>query len=137
MTYNIRVVWPFASKDSGDQSPTGRRLVLPDCKHVAVSTATSRRSMADQLQTCHRLVGDYFLVSLYVHKLVYKSHRSPVSCKEISREQVANRLQSRCKQGFKHLSKLLQDFNIAKSEQSSHTPGGSHQRLYHFNCKEK
>ena len=32
--------------------------------------------------------------------LLDKSHRSPVSCKEISREQVANRLQSRCKQGF-------------------------------------
>ena len=27
--------------------------------------------------------------------------------------------------------------NIAKSEQSSHTPGGSHQRPYHFNWKEK
>ena len=34
-------------------------------------------------------------------KWLGKSHRSPVSCKEISREQVANRLQSRCKQGFK------------------------------------
>ena len=33
-------------------------------------------------------------------KWLDKSHRSPVSCKEISREQVANRLQSRCKQGF-------------------------------------
>ena len=28
------------------------------------------------------------------------------------------------------------DSNIAKSEQSSHTPGGSHQRSYHFNWKE-
>ena len=27
--------------------------------------------------------------------------------------------------------------NIAKSEQSSHTPGGSHQRAYHFNWKER
>ena len=27
--------------------------------------------------------------------------------------------------------------NIAKSEQSSHTPGGSHQRPYHFNWKEE
>ena len=27
--------------------------------------------------------------------------------------------------------------NIAKSEQSSHTPGGSHQRPYHLNWKEK
>ena len=27
--------------------------------------------------------------------------------------------------------------NIAKSEQSSHIPGGSHQRPYHFNWKEK
>ena len=27
--------------------------------------------------------------------------------------------------------------NIAKSEQSSHTPGGSHQRPYHFNWKER
>ena len=26
--------------------------------------------------------------------------------------------------------------NIAKSEQSSRTPGGSHQRQYHFNLKE-
>ena len=34
-------------------------------------------------------------------KWLDKSHRSPVSCKEISREQVANRLQSRCKQGFR------------------------------------
>ena len=33
-------------------------------------------------------------------KWLDKSHRSPVSCKEISREQVANRLQSRCKQGL-------------------------------------
>ena len=34
-------------------------------------------------------------------KWLGKSHRSPVSCKEISREQVANRLQSRCKQGLR------------------------------------
>ena len=27
--------------------------------------------------------------------------------------------------------------NIAKSEQSSHTPGGSHHRPYHFNWKER
>ena len=27
--------------------------------------------------------------------------------------------------------------NIAKSEQSSHTPGGSHQRPYHFNLLER
>ena len=27
--------------------------------------------------------------------------------------------------------------NIAKSEQSSHTPGSSHQRQYHFNKKER
>ena len=33
-------------------------------------------------------------------KWLDKSRRSPVSCKEISRKQVANRLQSRCKQGF-------------------------------------
>ena len=33
-------------------------------------------------------------------KWLDKSHRSPVSCKEISREQVANRSQSQCKQGF-------------------------------------
>ena len=32
-------------------------------------------------------------------------------------------------------SELLQ--NIAKGEQSSHTPGGSHQRPYHFNWKER
>ena len=31
-----------------------------------------------------------------------------------------------------NLSKL----NIARSEQSSHTPGGSHQMPYHFNWKE-
>ena len=31
---------------------------------------------------------------------LYKSHRSPISCKEISREQVANRSRSQCKQGF-------------------------------------
>ena len=37
-------------------------------------------------------------------KWLGKSHRSPVSCKEISREQVANRLQSRCKQGFNELT---------------------------------
>ena len=36
-------------------------------------------------------------------KWLDKSHRSPVSCKEISREQVANRLQSRCKQGLNQL----------------------------------
>ena len=36
-------------------------------------------------------------------KWLDKSHRSPVSCKEISREQVANRSRSQCKQGFKHL----------------------------------
>ena len=34
-------------------------------------------------------------------KWLDKSHRSPVSCKEISREQVANRLQSRFKQGLR------------------------------------
>ena len=28
-------------------------------------------------------------------------------------------------------------FNIAKSEQSSHTPGGSHHRPYHFNLLER
>ena len=27
--------------------------------------------------------------------------------------------------------------NIAKSEQSSHTPGGSHHRPYHFNVMER
>ena len=27
--------------------------------------------------------------------------------------------------------------NIAKSEQSSHNPGGSHQRPYHFNLLER
>ena len=27
--------------------------------------------------------------------------------------------------------------NIAKSEQSSHTPGGCHQRPYHFDWKER
>ena len=37
-------------------------------------------------------------------KWLDKSHRSPVSCKEISREQVANRLQSRCKRGFSFIS---------------------------------
>ena len=31
----------------------------------------------------------------------------------------------------------LTNGNIAKSEQSSHTPGGSHQRPYHINWKEK
>ena len=40
-------------------------------------------------------------------KWLDKSHRSPVSCKEISREQVANRLQSRCKQGLSyHMSNM-------------------------------
>ena len=39
-------------------------------------------------------------------KWLGKSHRSPVSCKEISREQVANRLQSRCKQGFIQTKKI-------------------------------
>ena len=34
-------------------------------------------------------------------KWLGKSHRLPVSCKEISCEQVANRLQSRCKQGLR------------------------------------
>ena len=29
--------------------------------------------------------------------------------------------------------KYKKKINIAKSEQSSHTPGGSHQRPYHFN----
>ena len=33
-------------------------------------------------------------------KWLDKSHRSPVSCKEISRKQVANRSQSQCKQGL-------------------------------------
>ena len=33
-------------------------------------------------------------------KWLDKSHRSPVSCKEISCEQVANRSRSQCKQGF-------------------------------------
>ena len=64
--YSIRYVWPFESKDSGNQSPTSRLVAvrfLPDCKHVALSTATSRRSIADQLQTCRRLVGDYNLLS--------------------------------------------------------------------------
>ena len=53
-----------------DWSPTSRRSILPDCKHVAVTTATSRRSVADQLQTCRRLVGDYNLLSIYGHKVV-------------------------------------------------------------------
>ena len=34
-----------------------------------------------------------------------------------------------------YLNKLI--INIAKSEQSSHTPGSGLQRLYHFNWKEK
>ena len=33
-------------------------------------------------------------------KCLDKSHRAPVSCKEISREQVANRSRSQCKQGL-------------------------------------
>ena len=33
-------------------------------------------------------------------KWLDKSHRSPVSCKEINREQVANRSRSQCKQGL-------------------------------------
>ena len=41
-------------------------------------------------------------------KLLDKSNRSPVSCKEISREQVANRLQSRCKQGLNQMKTLTQ-----------------------------
>ena len=34
------------------------------------------------------------------------------------------------------MSSLPASINIAKSEQSSHTPGGSHQGPYHFNLKE-
>ena len=107
-------------QDSGDKSPTSHRLVadysptshrlvadrfLPDCKHVAVSTATSRRLIADPLQTCRRLVGDYNLDPNMGIKWLHKSHRLPVSCKEISRKQVVNRLRSRCKQGLTQLVK--------------------------------
>ena len=38
---------------------------------------------------------------------------------------------------FLALNFFMHIFNIAKSEQSSHTPGGSHQRPNHFNLKEK
>ena len=42
-------------------------------------------------------------------------------------------------QGKSNIAPLFQSGaikNIAKSEQSSHTPSGSHQRPYHFNWKE-
>ena len=67
---------------------------------------SSRRSIADLLQTCRRLVGNYNLYPNMDIKWLHKSHRSPVSCIEISREQVANRLPSRCKQGFSNLFSL-------------------------------
>ena len=69
-----------------------------------MSTATSRRLIADPLQTCRRLVGDYNLDPNMGIKWLHKSHRSPVSCIEISREQIANRLRSRCKQGLRQSS---------------------------------
>ena len=33
------------------------------------------------------------------------------------------------------MKNVINIVNIAKSEQSSHTPGGSHQRPYNFNWK--
>ena len=68
-----------------------------------MSTATSRRSIADQLQTCRRLVGNYNLYPNMDIKWLHKSHRSPISCKKISGESVANRSRSRCKQGLRCL----------------------------------
>ena len=48
-------------------------------------------------------------------KWLDKSHGSPVSCKEISREQVANRSRSQCKQGFTDILKItMNEFIAAK-----------------------
>ena len=38
---------------------------------------------------------------------------------------------------LQHWYILISSLNIAKSEQSSHTPSGSHQRSYHFNLLER
>ena len=45
-----------------------------------------------------------------------------------------------CCNSFVKISAVAQQYNIAKSEQSSHTPGGSHHRRlrpYHFNFLER
>ena len=101
MTYSIRYVWLFASKDSGDQLPTYHDLVAD--RFYLMQTCCR---VTDQLQTCRRLVGNYNLYPNMDIKWLHKSHRSPVSCKEISRKQVANRSRSRCKQGLTYCFRI-------------------------------
>ena len=91
-----------------DWSPTSCRLVADwspiGFNLVANMSPCLRRQVADQSQTSCKPVADYSAIKIFYPnmgiKWLGKSHRSPVSCKEISREQVANRLQSRCKQGL-------------------------------------
>ena len=80
-------------------SPTSHQLVADRFYLIAnmspCHSLTGCRSIADQLQTCWRLVGNYNLYPYMGINWLHKSHRSPVSCKEISHEQVADRLRSR------------------------------------------
>ena len=106
MTYSIRYVWLFASKDSGDQVADWFYL-------IANMSPCLRRPVADMSPINRRLVVNLSPTSIIKYNLypnmdikwLHKSHRSPVSCKEISRKQVANRSRSRCKQGFSACSK--------------------------------
>ena len=81
----------------GDWSPIGFYL-------IANMSPCLRRPVADQSQTSCKPVADKSAIIIFYPnmgiKWLDKSHRSQVSCNEISREQVANRLQSRCKQGL-------------------------------------
>ena len=87
-----------------DWSPTSRRLVADRFKLIANMSSCLRQPVADQSQTSCKPVADKSAIIIFYPnmgiKRLDKSHRSPVSCKEISREQVANRSQSRCKQGL-------------------------------------
>ena len=87
-----------------DWSPTSRRLAGDRYRLIANMSPCLRRPVAEQSQTSCKPVADLSAIIISNPnmgiKLLDKSHRSPVSCKEISREQVANRSRSQCKQGL-------------------------------------
>ena len=80
------------------QHPVGlatcvKRLVADRFYLIANMSPCLRRPFADQSQTCQQIIIFYPNMGI---KLLDKCHRSPVSCKEISRGQVVNRSRSQC-----------------------------------------
>ena len=90
-----------------DWSPTSRRSVADRFYLIANMSPCLRRPVADQSHTSCKPVADFSAIIIFHPnmgiKWLDKSHRSQVSCKEISREQVANRSRIQCKHGFNNV----------------------------------